>query len=455
MSSRDRLIEKAERRANSIDAYVESHDANTGMVMNAFQSRKIEPVQVIEIERRYLRLNPNNGRFTAELDIIRKDRKDAGRPAELDPDNEDDLKTLMLMLKGEYPPRPERRHAYSLLRDNIQEVGGKTGTNGQEQPGLITHDGILINGNRRWVVMEDLAAVDNRQRGNPLQYNTMKVGRLKKGVDAYELWKNEAKEQISQESREEYDYVNSALEIKRGYEILKNQGHTDAQAKEEIAKTLYGRTRKDVESYLRFLDIADLFLEQIGKRGQYRFLQDTSSGEEKGITSILQEISDQREKFLKMGWQPEMLAKWFKAVSLFGKFSKDRPAISDNETRKLPFTHREYRQFNTKVMGDDHIREKFLNLELFDSMNVGDATASDARSFYEAIKIHEDEFDVKKNITSPISLLEKAKNSLSKVSEDLQGSYKNEKLRVLKDNHGRDHVSEIITLAKDILQKIG
>ena len=457
MSSRDTLIENAARRANEIDEYIESHNgADTGMVMHAFQSRKIEPVQVIEIERRFLRLNPNNGRFAAELDIIRQDRKDEGRPADLDPDDKEDVKTLVRMLKGEYPSSPERRHAYSLLKDNIQEVGEKTATNGQEQPGLITHDGVLINGNRRWVVMEDLAAVDDKQRGKPHQYNIMRVGRLKKGVDKYELWKNEAKEQISQESREEYDYVNSALEIKRGYNILKNQGHTDEQAKEEIAKTLYGRTRKDVDSYLRFLEVADLFLDQIGKKAQYRFLQDTGSGEEKGITSILQEISVQRERFRKAGLEPKMLAKWFKIVSMFGKFSKERPTISEEGTsRKLPFTHREYRQLNTKIMGDDNIRKKFLNLDIFDAINVKTTTADDARKFYDQIKIHEDEFDVNKNITSPVSLLEKAKNSLSRVSEDLQGAYKAEKLRVLKENRGHEHVTDILELARDILKKLG
>lgn len=456
MSSRDSLIENAERRATAIDEYVKSHRAKTGMVMNAYQYGKMEAVEVIEIERQYLRLNPNNGRFAAELDIIHRNRTDEGKPAELDPDNKDDMDTLLNMLKGEYPDRPERKRAYDLLKDNIQEVGEKTGTNGQEHPGLITHDGVLINGNRRWAVMEDLAAVSDKKSGRPHQYGTMKVARLKKGADTYDLWKNEAKEQISQESREEYDYINSALEIKRGYEILKNQGYNDAQAKEEIRKTLYGRSRKDVETYLKFLEVADLFLDQIGKKGQYRFLQDTNSGDEKGVTSILQEISTQREKFLKSGLSPDKLAKWFKIVSLFGKFSKERPTVGENgASRKLPFTHREYRQFNTKIMGDDDIRNEFLNLEMFDNMDVKTATPTDARTFYEKIKIHEDEFDVQKNITSPISLLEKAKYSLSKVSEDLHGTHKAEKLRALNENHGRDHISEIMSLAKDIMQKLG
>lgn len=456
MSSRDRLIKNAERRACAIDEYLKSHNAATGMVVNAFQSKKIEAVKVVEIERQYLRLNPCNGRFAAELDVIRRDRRDEGRQTELDPDNQEDIQVLTKMLKGEYPPSAERRHAYDLLKDNIQEVGEKTGTNGQEQPGLITHDGILINGNRRWVAMEDLAAVDEKRRGKPHQYHTMRVGRLKKGVDTYDLWKNEAKEQISQESREEYDYVNSALEIKRGYEILRNQGHTDAQAKEEIAKTLYGRTAKDIESYMRFLEVADLFLELIGKKSQYRFLQDTSSGDEKGITSILQEVSVQREKLSKQGVPPDVLAKWFTAVCLFGKFAKERPTIDENGTpRKLPFTHREYRQFNTKVMGDDKIREKFLNLPLFDNASiVRTAQANDAGGFFEEIKLHEDEFDVNRNITSPISLLEKAKHALSKVSEDLHGAHKTEKLRALKDNRGQEHVDDIVELAKDISKKL-
>lgn len=457
MSSRDALIKKAERRASAIDEYLKSHNAKTGMVMNAFQSRKIESLEVVEVERQYLRLNPHNGRFAAELDVIHQDRKSEGRPSELDPDDPEDLKILTNMLKGEYPPSAERKRAYNLLKDNIQEVGEKTGTNGQEQPGLITHDGILINGNRRWVVMEDLAAVNVKQDGKPYQHNTMRVGRLKKDVDQYDLWKNEAKEQISQESREEYDYVNSALEIKRGYELLKNQGHSDAQAKLEISKTLYGRKPKDIDFYLRFLKIADLYLELIGKKHQYRFLQDTSRNGEKGITSILQEVSVQREKFLKAGMDPNELSKWFRVVCLFGRLSKERPTIDENgKPRQLSFSHREYRQFNTKVMGDDQIRKEFLKLPMFDNADiVKNAGVNDAKNFFEAIKVHEDKFDVNRNITSPIGLLEKAKHALNKVSEDLQGTYKAEKLRALKDNHGHEHVRDIVDLAKDILKKLG
>jgi len=328
-ASRDGLMVISEERGKAIQQYITDHpECNTNMVINAFQFDKISPANVFELPRNLLRLNPENGRFKAELDIIREERKSAGKPLELDPDDDDDVKTIRDMIKGIYPKNAERASAFKKLYDNIYEVAQKTGTNGQEVPGLITYDGILVNGNRRDTVMEVLAETTKKKKGEPLKYHYIRVGILEEGVHKYDLWKNEAKEQISQESREEYDYVNSALEIKRGYELLRKKGLSDKKTKDEISKTLYGRTSKDIEGYLDFLKIADLFLKQIGRKDQYRYIQESGGLGEKGIVTILQEVAKQRTKYEKEGWSAVNLAKWFKAVSLFCVLSKVKHTIT-------------------------------------------------------------------------------------------------------------------------------
>ena len=455
-ASRDELMAKSEERSKAIQEFIDDHpEYNTNMVVNAFQFDKISPVKVYELPRTLLRLNPENGRFKAELDIIREERKSAGKSLELNPDDDEDEKTIRDMIRGVYPKNAERANAYKKLYDNIYEVAQKTGTNGQEVPGLITFDGILVNGNRRDTVMEDLAETTKKQKGEPLKYHSIRVGILDKGVSTYDLWKNEAKEQISQESREEYDYVNSALEIKRGYELLRKKGLSDKKAKDEISKTLYGRSPKDVEGYIDFLKIADLFLKQIGKKEQYRYIQESGAGSgEKGIVTILQEVAKQRSKYDKAGWSAVDLAKWFKAVSLFCVLSKIKHTVTvRGKKQKLTFGHRDFRLFQRKAMATEDTRSKVLDDPVLSKVNMKKPSPEDALSFYNAINRSQGYFDIQEAISDPFVLLEKARDSLSKVSQDLNSSHKSEMVKLIQEKKGEQFIRDIKSLISDITKK--
>ena len=455
MSSRDEMMKAATERAKLIDEYISDHpECDTKMVQNAFQSGKIEAIKVYELPRNLVRLNPNNGRFKAELDIITHERKQENKPIELNPNHPDDVKTLQDMIRGEYPRSSERRRAYENLRDNIHEVAQKTGTNGQEVPGLITHDGILVNGNRRWVVMEELASADKKTRpGEPLKYDKIRVGRLKKDVDKYTLWKNEAKEQISQDSREEYDYVNSALEIKRGFQLLTDQGMSEKKAKVEIAKTVYGRNEKDITAYLDFLDITDLFLDYIDKEGQYTLVQE--SGDDKGIVTILQELAKERKKNVKSGMGIEEMDQWLKSTFTFCLFSKEKPTVTQGDTaKKLSFGHREYRQFQKKVLDPPEIRQEFFENPDVQKIDLANTTVEDATAFYQAVRDAQTKYDINEDINTPVSLLKHAVITLSKVSQDLNGSRKEAMVEQIKNSGGMQHLSDITTYLEDINKKI-
>lgn len=454
--SRDILVKNAEERAKAIQQYIKSHSGcDTNMVFNAFQQDKISPVKVYTLPRNLLLLNPENGRFKAELDIIREDRKNEGKSPELDPEDKDDVKIIRDMIKGVYPKNAERASTFKKLYDNIYEVAQKTGTNGQENPGLITYDGILVNGNRRDTVMEELAETTKKQKGEPLKYHYIRVGILEKNVNKYDLWKNEAKEQISQESREEYDYVNSALEIKRGYELLKTKGLTDKKAKDEISKTLYGRTTKDIEEYLDFLKIADLFLKQIKKKGQYTYIQETAMNVgEKGIVTILQEVAKQRKKYENNGWSGVDLAKWFKAVSLFCVFSKTKPIVMEgNKKKKLTFGARDYRIFQRKAMAREDTRARVFNSPVLSNVNMEKPTPNDALEFFKSIERAQSYFDVQEAITDPLILLEKARDSLNKVNQDLNSSHKTQMLKLIKEKNGEEFIKHIKSLLSEIIKK--
>lgn len=450
------MIKAAKRHTELIDEYIDANkNCETGTVHNVFQFDKIESIKVYRLPRQLVRLNPNNGRFKAELTIIQHDRKQENKPIELDPDKADDNKIIQDMIKGVYPHSSERRRAYENLRDNIHEIAQKTGTNGQEVPGLITHDGILINGNRRWVAMEALATVDKeKQQGEPLKYGTIHVARLDPGVNKYTLWKNEAKEQISQDSREEYDYINSALEIKRGFELLRDQGMSEKKAMVEISKTVYGRTEKDIVAYHDFLEITDLFLEYVGKEGEYTFVQE--SGDDKGIVTILQDLSKEHKKNQRSGMGPEELHLWLQSVFAFCLFSKNKPEVEtqDGTIKKLSFGHREYRQFQKKVLDPQDIRKKFFEDSAVVKVDLSNPTSEDAKIFYQTVRDKQEEYDIKEDINTPVSLLKRATFTLSKVSQDLNGTNKEAMVKQIREDGGLQHLSDIGTYLKDINNKI-
>ena len=454
-ASRDKIMETSAHHAQVIDEHIRNAHCDTGRIMRAFQSDKYDAVKVYNLPRNLLRLNPNNGRFKAELDIIHQERKEKNKPIELDSNNPDDIRVLQQMIKGKHPRNVERAGAYKQLRDNIHEVAQKTGTNGQEVPGLITHDGILVNGNRRWTIMEDLASGHKKEPSEPLKYDKMLVGRLNTTVTRYELWKNEAKEQISQESREEYDYVNSALEIQRGYDLLKGQGMSDKKAKEEIAKTLYGKSRKDVEGYIEFLDVARIFLELVGKDEQYTYLQESGS-DDQGIVTILQEVAKDRSRYQKQEMDPNEFRQWFKAVSMFCVFSKKKltATSTSGELKPISFGHRHYREFKKKVMSTKETKSRFFELGALSGTDMKNLTDDDAISFYNAAKEAQELYDIQEGISTPASLLKKAVDTLIKVTQDLNDHRSDEMINLIKQNNGVQHIAAIKALINEISEKL-
>ena len=304
--------------------------------------------------------------------------------------------------------------------------------------------------------MEGRAAASMVQGEARRRSGAVRTGRASP-ADGGGHWNGKAELRIGRQTREEYDHVDAALEMRRGYEMLRKRGLGDAQAKGEIAKALRGTTPKGVGFALKFLEVADLFLEAMGKKSRYAFLQGASGGGGREAALILQDVSVQREKLRKAGLPPGLLARWFTASCLFAKFAGEGAAGAKGGTRRAPpFTRIEYRRFSTKVMGDDQIRERFLGLGLLESASVvRTSDAGDARDLFDAIRLCESEFDAKCSIASPLGHVEKAMHALAKVSGDLQGAHKAEKIRALRDNRGREHVADIMALAEGILKKLG
>lgn len=188
---------------------------------------------------RLLAYNIRNGRFAAELRAAEADLE-----RKLDPLVAEDAAILRELLLG------QDRHATALLKADLK-------MNDQAEPGIITHDGFVINGNRRMAV---LSLLHEEQPTGKWEY--LDVLRLPPDVNERDLWKIEAGLQLSRDPRLVYGPINNMLKIRDGLEA--------GLSPEEIASALFGgkdagEIRKDAE----VLDLIDRYLEHIGDDQAY------------------------------------------------------------------------------------------------------------------------------------------------------------------------------------------
>ncbi len=197
-----------------------------------------ELLYVYNIPLGYLYFNIKNGRFKAEyLELV---RKNGGRS--FDPTNKDDSRKIQNLLLNLDPIETDRTSIDIKQR-------------GQWNPGIMTHDGFVIDGNRRLSLLQNLSKENSK-------FNVMKVARLPSSIDKNDLWKLEAGIQLGKDEIVRYGPINELLKLKEGIE----SGLTP----NEIATTLYGfRDDSEISKKLKRLDLIEEYLKFNGMPQKY------------------------------------------------------------------------------------------------------------------------------------------------------------------------------------------
>ena len=131
--------------------------------------------------------------------------------------------------------RSEHRHAGDL-KDSLKD--------GQDQPGVITREGVLINANTRCVLLRELAAEGG------LQSQGIRVAVLPADVLEPELLDLEAVLQKQKEHKDEYNLVSELMMLRTL--------HTEAQMTErQIARRQRLASAKEVTLRFRILDLME------------------------------------------------------------------------------------------------------------------------------------------------------------------------------------------------------
>lgn len=195
--------------------------------------------------------NIKNGRFAAEyLHLVRQE----GR--ELDPTNPKDASRIQDLLIS-----------LDLKQSKILEADLQN--NGQRDPGIVTHDGFVINGNRRRAVLERLS------NSGLTKFSFIEVARLPPNVSSKDLWKIEAGIQLSRNVQLDYGPINVLLKFKEGIDSGMKPieiatalfgGFTENEIKEKLEQY------KLITEYLIFIDQRNEFVRAKGIHEHFLYL---------------------------------------------------------------------------------------------------------------------------------------------------------------------------------------
>ena len=181
-------------------------------------------LEVIEMPLSQVVLNPENGRISAELEA----HPDSDLVAS-DPYGDAAQAVVAELVRNAH-------HQVEELKENLAD-------DGQQQPGVITRKGKLINGNTRCVVLRELL------RDGEIKKSTMKVAVLPPEADEVDELLVEGDLQVKRTFQDDYSLVNDLRMIRR----LRETAGLGDQA---IAKR-FNRKRVKVADLIAVLDLME------------------------------------------------------------------------------------------------------------------------------------------------------------------------------------------------------
>ncbi|MBH1934542.1 hypothetical protein I5Q34_09620 [Streptomyces sp. AV19] len=189
----------------------------------------LTPVEVIELPLSGLYYNPGTHRIRAQRshDPVRDEAIDK------DPWSAESQDYLEFLLQGD-PANPDRRDRdFDKLKESLQQFG-------QNDPGLVTHQGVIINANTRAAALRELGK------------QSMRVGVLPESFTWADINAVELSLQLRKDHRRDYSYINRLLAMEEQASL----GHTpESIAKEfRIRPTTYHQERWILSTIRELID---------------------------------------------------------------------------------------------------------------------------------------------------------------------------------------------------------
>jgi hypothetical protein len=264
---------------------------------------------------------------------------------------------------------------------------------GQMEPGVITHDGIVVNGNRRMAVLECLH--EDEPTG---KWKYLEAVRLSPAVGEKDLWRIEAGLQLSKDKVAEYHPVNELLKIKEGI----NRG----LSAEEVAAAMYAWKAGEVKEALERLKLIDNFLYFLVQPGNYGVIKNFGL-HEYFIDIQRRVIAPAKRKGVRKTELNKRLEYTF-ALIRAGILVQSR-----GKSKRKGFTHWDIRNLD-RVFSDAHAKAAFVERleEAKDMRSVPEEEVIE--DFRDAIEI----LDMREERDQPVRLIEKAINALQSIDTE-------------------------------------
>lgn len=233
---------------------------------------KIEEFKIHEIPMEYLVLNVENGRIAS---LVKSFEREHSR---LNPEKPDDSKILSQFLLEAH------EKANSRTRDDLAK-------NGQLEPGIITSDGVLVDGNRRFSLMWAILHDDKSTPDEKARCSTFRAVVLPEDADEKEILRLETSFQMGSDEKVGYNPIEKYLHARD----MKEQGFSI----HEIAEYMGLDKDGDATELLEIMELIDEYLEWCECGGIYTRLM-------RGIEDDLLKLNLACKKLRRgdIGWIP-------------------------------------------------------------------------------------------------------------------------------------------------------
>lgn len=217
-----------------------------------FYREQVHELPVFRLELKYLIFNQFNDRIAVEMRTREARLGEAGR------EYSDELEELICQTLWN-----DRTSNNKKTLDNLNYIG-------QQEPGVVTLDGVIIDGNRRAMLLKKYlkkeffeAAILNEE----LEHNSVWIRRLETQI------------QFGVDEKVDYEPIAKYLKVKEL--IIK-----DGMKPKEVAP-LFNEKESDINEYLETMNLMDEYLEYIDCPGIYtllRFVSKDGSREDSFLT---------------------------------------------------------------------------------------------------------------------------------------------------------------------------
>ena len=424
MASKTKALSE-DLRIEKLNEIKKSQPIMTGVKL--FYKGQERRFNVYQIPLEYLVYNPYNGRIGTKVKTFEVTSH------KLNPENQNDISIIEQFLWDSKHDR-NKKTLKSLLKI------------GQQEYGIVTKNGYIIDGNRRASLLNKINNNKEEYSKNydvrPCSYFNAII--LDDNVGQKEILQLETMYQMWREEKLDYNATEKYLKCQQ----LKEVGYSI----EDIADMMGEGSSKNIQKYLDILELMDQYLDYYGYNNMYAML-DKREGQFVDLYNY-EKAYRNRSGNAKTNWNPqdddisEMLqisfdyiraqyeGKEFRNIAKNGKSTVPQSFFA---SKKLWQEFRDKHFENVEEIEEDPI-DVFLSRanndeEIIDSLTERDEewTKKVIKPIKENLKYSKSKLDNIQQADKPLTLLERAKNALLEIDEHQESLYSEDVLATIKE----------------------